>query len=119
MRILLVLFLFVSSVAFASDIPQAMKWKYGANCTDNSAGDDIEIWESALPRPGKQQVANDVRDYHDYIEAQEAEEAEINAEELVLRQKIVQKAVDELKAEGTNLKHEAKLIKKYKEKRGV
>jgi arginyl-tRNA synthetase len=105
----------IATTAHASLIPQAMKWKYGANCTDNKEGTDIGIWESQLPRPGKKQIESDVREYQEYLVSINNEVDEIDNEEEIFRGKIAQLAIDSLKKDNVTLKHEDKLVIKFKE----
>jgi len=94
-----------------------MKWKYGANCSDNKEGDDIGVWESNTARPGKAQVAIDVQEYNTYIAGVNAKEAAIAVEESTLRAKLVDRAVQDLKKDGVTLIYEDELVKRYKEKK--
>lgn len=64
-----------SLIALAGDedlIPQAMKWKYGANVATDKEG-NISIWESKFnANPGKVKVMKDVEDYKEYLANSEA-----------------------------------------------
>ena len=114
---LILCMILIASSATASVIPQAMKWKYGANCTDNKAGDDIVVWEHpTLPRPGKAQIASDVNDYNTYIANYDSEQDSISTEELILREKMVDLAIDALDKEHVALEHADKLKTKFKNK---
>ena len=49
-------------------IPQAMLWKYGANCAKTPDGNGIAVWEHPTePQPSVQQVLIDVAEYEAYV----------------------------------------------------
>lgn len=51
-------------------IPQAMAWKYGAKCSKNAAGDDIETWEHpTLSKPNRIQIIKDLDEYEAHLSA--------------------------------------------------
>lgn len=53
-------------------IPQAMKWKYGANCSKTKDKTYIDRWEhDSVPKPTKEQLLIDIEEYETYLANEE------------------------------------------------